>query len=47
MKFFPFGRDTTDMANIIKYFDELGVSIKFIDDGISTEGSMGKMIDNR
>jgi len=38
------GRDTADMVNIIKYFDELGVSIKFIDDGISTEGSMGKMI---
>ena len=38
------GRDTADMVNIIKYFDELGVSIKFIDDGISTEGSMGKMV---
>ncbi|WP_192485331.1 MULTISPECIES: recombinase family protein [Cysteiniphilum] len=38
------GRDTADMVNIIKYFDELGVSIKFIDDGISTEGSMGTMV---
>jgi len=38
------GRDTADMVNIIKYFDELDVSIKFIDDGISTEGSMGTMV---
>jgi len=26
------------------YFDNLGVSIKFLDDGISTEGAMGKMV---
>ena len=38
------GRDTADMANLIKFFDGLGVFIKFIDDGISTEGVMGKMV---
>jgi DNA invertase Pin-like site-specific DNA recombinase len=38
------GRDTVDMINLIKEFDDLGVAIRFIDDGISTEGSMGKMI---
>lgn len=29
---------------LIKEFDELGVFIKFLDDGISTEGAMGKMV---
>ena len=38
------GRDTADMMTLIKYFDDLGVSIKFLDDGISTEGAMGKMV---
>lgn len=38
------GRDTADMINLIKEFDSLGVAIRFIDDGISTEGTMGKMI---
>lgn len=38
------GRDTADMVNLIKFFDEIGVFIRFIDDGISTEGSMGKMV---
>lgn len=38
------GRDTADMVNLIKEFDELGVAVSFIDDGISTEGSMGKMV---
>ncbi len=38
------GRDTADMINLIKEFDELGVPIRFLDDGISTEGTMGKMI---
>lgn len=33
------GRDTAEMVNIIQYFDELGVSIKFIDDGITTEAA--------
>ena len=38
------GRDTADMIQLIKEFDELGVAIRFLDDGISTEGSMGKMV---
>ena len=38
------GRDTADMINLIKEFDQLGVAIRFLDDGISTEGTMGKMV---
>ena len=38
------GRDTADMINLIKEFDQLDVAIKFLDDGISTEGTMGKMV---
>ena len=38
------GRDTADMVNLIEKFDEIGVLIKFLDDGISTEGTMGKMV---
>ncbi len=38
------GRDTADMVNLIKEFDNLGVAIRFLDDGISTEGEMGKMV---
>ena len=38
------GRDTADMIGLIKEFDALGVAIRFLDDGISTEGAMGKMV---
>lgn len=38
------GRDTADMIQLIKEFDSMGVAIRFLDDGISTEGSMGKMV---
>lgn len=38
------GRDTADMIQLIKEFDELDVAIRFLDDGISTEGAMGKMV---
>lgn len=38
------GRDTGDMVKLINEFDSLGVIIRFIDDGISTEGIMGKMV---
>lgn len=38
------GRDTADMIQLIKEFDEIGVSVRFLDDGISTEGTMGKMV---
>jgi DNA invertase Pin-like site-specific DNA recombinase len=38
------GRDTADMINLIKKFDNMGVAVRFIDDGISTDGEMGKMV---
>ena len=38
------GRDTSDMIQLIKVFGEMGVAIRFLDDGISTEGTMGKMV---
>lgn len=38
------GRDTADMVQLIKAFDEIGVAVRFLDDGISTEGTMGKMV---
>lgn len=38
------GRDTTDMIQLIKEFDEIGVAVRFLDEGISTEGTMGKMV---
>lgn len=38
------GRDTQDMIQIINEFQSKGVSIRFLDDGISTEGTMGKMV---
>lgn len=38
------GRDTADMIQLIKHFDETGVAVRFLDDGITTEGTMGKMV---
>lgn len=38
------GRDTADMIQLIKEFDAQGVAIRFIDDGSSTDGEMGKMV---
>jgi DNA invertase Pin-like site-specific DNA recombinase len=38
------GRDTADMIQLIKNFDNLGVALRFLDDGISTEGTIGKMV---
>lgn len=32
------------MILLIKHFDETGVAVRFLDDGITTEGSMGKMV---
>lgn len=32
------------MVNIIKEFDKLGVAIRFLDDGLNTEGIMGIMV---
>jgi len=38
------GRDTADMIMLINEFDQMGVSIRFLSDGISTEGAVGRMI---
>jgi DNA invertase Pin-like site-specific DNA recombinase len=38
------GRDTADMIQLIKQFDDMGVAVRFLDDGVSTEGTMGKMV---
>ena len=38
------GRDTADMIFLIKEFDNMGITVRFLDDGISTEGTMGKMV---
>ena len=38
------GRDTADMIALINEFDHAGVKVRFLDDGISTEGAMGKMV---
>ena len=32
------------MIKLIKDFDEIGVAVRFSDDNISTEGTMGKMV---
>ena len=38
------GRDTADMIALINEFDRLGVKIRFIENGLSTEGTEGKLI---
>ncbi len=38
------GRNTADMIRIIEELHERGITVQFLDDGISTEGSMGKMV---
>lgn len=38
------GRDTADMIQLIKEFDSMGVAVRFLDDGITTEGTIGKMV---
>lgn len=38
------GRDTADMVQLIKEFTHMGVTLRFLEDGISTEGAMGEMI---
>ena len=37
------GRDNLDMLNLIAEFDKKNVTVRFLDDGISTDGPMGKM----
>ena len=36
------GRDTADMIRLIQEFDQTGVAVRFLDDGITTEGTMGR-----
>ncbi|EAM8390650.1 recombinase family protein, partial [Salmonella enterica] len=38
------GHDTAEMIQLIKTFDAQGVAVRFIDDGIYTDGEMEKMI---
>lgn len=38
------GRNTADMITLIDEFHAAGVSVRFLDEGISTEGTMGKMV---
>ena len=38
------GRNTLDMLTLIQEFEETGVAVKFLQDGISTEGEMGKLV---
>jgi len=38
------GRDTVDMVQLVKEFNDIGVYLRFLDDGISTEGTMGTMV---
>lgn len=38
------GRNTVDMISIIEDLKSRNVNIRFLDDGISTEGSMGRMV---
>lgn len=38
------GRDTADMIQLIMQFDAQGMAVRFIDNGISTDGVMGKMV---
>ena len=38
------GRDTADMIRLIQEFDQYGVAVRFLDDGITTEGTMGRMV---
>ena len=38
------GRDTADMVQLVKEFDKAGVFLRFLDDSISTEGTVGTMV---
>ena len=43
-KFDRLGRNTADMLKIIDDLHQRGITIQFLDDGISTEGTMEKMV---
>ena len=38
------GRDTADMVQLIEEFNQNGVAVRILDDGITTEGTMGRMV---
>ena len=38
------GRNTAAMIRLIQEFDQNGVAVHFLDDGITTEGTMGRMV---
>lgn len=38
------GRNTVDMVKLIEELDNMGVGLRFLDDGITTDGPMGKMV---
>jgi DNA invertase Pin-like site-specific DNA recombinase len=38
------GRNTSDMIRIVENLHQKSIYLRFLDDGISTEGSMGKMV---
>lgn len=38
------GRNTANMISIIEELDQRGITLQFLDDGISTTGPMGKMV---
>jgi len=38
------GRNTKEMIELVEEFNDLGVTIEFIQDGINTAGAMGKMV---
>ena len=37
-------RNTADMINLINQFNQMQVGVRFLEDGISTEGATGKMV---
>ena len=43
-KFDRLGRDTADMIRLIQEYDQIGVAVRFLDDGITTEGTMGRRV---
>lgn len=38
------GRNTLEMIKLITEFNDKGVHVRFIDDGVSTEGATGKLV---
>ena len=38
------GRDTADMIRLIQEFDQNSVAVRFLNDGITTEGTTGRLV---